>query len=161
MPQGKDFYIKFDERMMLKNVCPITGMISGEIEPAALDTYAHTAAIRDRIENVLADTVEDMIIVGKAQRRFPSISCIAFDGANGEVMRQMLLSKGIIVKTASKCDVQAGDAPSVLQMLGIPFSYAKGAMIFSIGRDTTLRMADVLLRSVPSVVEGSRSLAAR
>jgi cysteine desulfurase len=114
-----------------------------------------TALLRDRLENVLFQTIDDCYINGGSQPRIPNTTNVGFTGINGNVLADVLDASNIYVSTGSACN--AGTlAPShvVMSMTG-SFERAAEAVRFSLSHFTTDaeidRTIDVVQESIASL----------
>lgn len=116
--------------------------------------------LRDRLESKILNTIPNSRLNGSADtiRRLPNTSSISFENTNGEMIMASLDDLGICVSTGSACHTQDHTASSVLQAMNMPYSWAMGAIRFSLGRYSTDEEVTIVADAVTDVVGKLRSI---
>lgn len=70
--------------------------------------------MRNKLEEELLSTIEDVHIYGDLENRLPGTTCIAFKGIKGEELLLVLESFGIYVSTGSACNATSSEPSHVL-----------------------------------------------
>ena len=118
-------------------------------------------ALRDRLENEILDKIQNSRLNGTSdpEKRLPNTSNISFENTNGEAILARLDDLGVCVSTGSACNANDHTASPVLQAMNIPYSRAMGSIRFSFGRFNTETEVEIVLNSMPKIVEEIRSMA--
>ena len=119
------------------------------------------AALRDRLERTLLDRVPHTRVNGGQAPRVPNTSNILFEGVAGARLVAALDERGILASTGSACSSGSPEPPYVLMLMGLSPREAKGAVRFSLGKQTTNDEIDLVLERLPSEVEALRTRAER
>ena len=116
------------------------------------------AALRDRLERTLIQSVERTKVNSGGVARTPNTSNIVFECIEGEAMVIALDLKGIAVSTGAACSSGAIEPSHVLTAMGLSGEEARGSIRFSLGKQTTTVEIDQVLERVPEVVSRLREL---
>ena len=118
-------------------------------------------ALRDRLENEILDKIQNSRLNGTSdpEKRLPNTSNISFENTNGEAILARLDDLGVCVSTGSACNANDHTASPVLQAMNIPYSRAMGSIRFSFGRFNTETEVEIVVNSMPKIVEEIRSMA--
>ena len=116
------------------------------------------AQLRDRLREGLVASGVDLHIRGHLDHRLPHNLHITVTGCDGDVLLYLLDEKGISVSTGSACQAGVPEPSHVLMAMGVGESGAKGALRFTLGRDTTAEDIDRVIEVFPDVA--ARALAA-
>lgn len=132
------------------------------VEPAETATLV---ALRDRLVAGVLATVPGATLRGDADPagRLPGNAHLTFAGCEGDSLLYLLDVAGFAVSTGSACQAGVPEASHVLLAMGVSDDDARGALRFTLGRDTTRAEVDALLAALPRAVEQARAagLAAR
>ena len=156
-----------DPRPGTDNVSGIVGL--GAAARMAYDSMKHESPrigkLRDSLENGILRKVEDSGLNGPHTSiqdgrcvRVPNTTNMYFDYIEGESLVIALDLQGIACSTGSACSSGAVEPSHVLTALGLSAQRAHSCLRFSLGRQTTQEEVDVLLRTLPPVVERLRAL---
>ncbi|PTV94570.1 cysteine desulfurase [Rhodobacter aestuarii] len=143
-----------------ENAPAVTGAgVAAEIAAARLaDDAPRIAALRDRLEAGILNTISHCTVLGAPRDRVPNTLCIAFDLVEGEGIVMKLDRAGIAASTGSACASGAVEPSHVVRAMGVPFTAAHGVVRFSISRFTTEDEIDRLLETLPAIVADLRAL---
>jgi cysteine desulfurase len=115
-------------------------------------------ALRDRFERGVAECVTDVVFNGHRERRLPHLSNISFRYIEGEGLLINLDLQGIAVSTGSACSSGTLEPSPVIRALGRDEELARGAVRFSLGKDTSEEDIDYVLEVLPQAVESLRRI---
>jgi cysteine desulfurase len=118
----------------------------------------HTRRLRDRFENTVTASIDDLAFNGDRQRRLPHLSNISFRFIEGEGLLIHLDMQGVAVSTGSACSSGTLEPSPVIRSLGRNEELARGAIRFSFGKDNTDEEIDHVLEVLPRAVESLRKL---
>jgi cysteine desulfurase len=126
-----------------------------------LDDPAVTAA-RDRLLEGLAG-LPGVTIRGDLDPagRLPGNVHATFDGADGDSLLFLLDEAGFSVSTGSACQAGVSEISHVLTAMGIPEDEARGALRFTLGKQTGVPAIEALLAALPDVLARARTASIR
>ena len=116
--------------------------------------------LRTRLETEILDKIPNSRLNGTSEPRLrlPNTSNISFENTNGEAILAKLDAAGVCVSTGSACNTQDHTASAVLQAMNVPYSFAMGAIRFSLGRLNTADEVDHVIKRLPEIVDTLRGL---
>jgi cysteine desulfurase len=118
-------------------------------------TAARLTALRDRLLAGLAST-PGIVLTGHPTQRLPGLASLCVDGVEGEPLLIELEMAGIACSSGSACAAGSSEPSHVLMALGLPTELARGALRFSLGRETTEAEIDHVVATLPAVVAALR-----
>lgn len=118
----------------------------------------HTCSLRDRFEQSVAETIDDIVFNGKRDQRLPHLSNISFRFIEGEGLLIHLDLQGVAVSTGSACSSGTLEPSPVIRALGRDEELARGAIRFSFGKDNTREDVDYVVEVLARAVETLRRL---
>ncbi|MBZ5722251.1 MAG: cysteine desulfurase [Acidobacteriia bacterium] len=127
-------------------------------EGLADGSVARIAALRDRIEQTILESVEATGVNGADAPRVPNTVNIHFDYIEGEALVIALDLKGLAVSTGAACSSGAIEPSHVLTAMGLTPDRARASLRFSLGKQNTAEDVDFALQLVPSTVARLREL---
>ncbi len=116
------------------------------------------AAMRDRLENTLLQTIPDSRLNGDSSFRLPNTSSIAYKYVEGEAILLLLNEHGICASSGSACTSGSLEPSHVLRAMGVPFTFAHGSIRYSLSRFNTEAEVDEVLRVMPPLIERLRAI---
>lgn len=125
-------------------------------QPAAA---AHALALRTELEAGLLAASEDVTVIGADGPRAPHICTVAADGAESEALLMHLDMAGVAASGGSACSTGAVTISHVLTAMGVAPSRARGAVRFSLGRESTAACVARAVAAWPAAVTRARKLA--
>lgn len=145
-----------------ENVPGIVGMGKAfEIAAGSLEANAKKLSeLRDRLENELADRINETVVNGHPTDRLPNTLNMCFRYVEGESMIMMLDMKGVAVSSGSACTSGSLDPSHVLLAIGLTHEVAHGSLRFSLGTGTTREDIDYVADVLPDIVERLRKMSA-
>jgi cysteine desulfurase len=114
-------------------------------------------ALRDRLEDALAQ-IPETIIVGDRARRTPNTILISLRGIEGEAMLWDLNRAGIAASTGSACASESLEANPVMSAIGEDPELAHTAIRLSLSRFTTEGEIDYTIEVFTKAVERLRAI---
>ncbi len=149
-----------DRRPGTENVAGIVGL--GRAATLALSSLPEDvpriAALRDRFEESLLDTVSQSHVNGARSARVPNTSNLTFSFAEGESLVIALDLRGIASSPGSACSSGVVEPSHVLKAIGLSPADARASVRFSLGRGTTAEEIDYAVEIVPQAVAHLREL---
>jgi len=142
-----------------ENVAAIVGM-GVAAEAAQMRIYADTAhflPLRDRLIDGLLKTIDRIHLTGDRTMRLPHIASFAVEYVDGVALTRQLEKRGIIAASGSSCSADALKISPVLTAMGFPANVAQGAIVFSLGRETTDTDISQVLSAMPECVAALRA----
>lgn len=133
-----------------ENVAGIAGFgAAAELAMESLgDSVALIAARRDRLESAVAGAIPAARVLGSRAERLPNTSLIAFAEVEGDDLVTLLDREGIAVSSGAACAAGTMEPSHVVKAMYVPFRYLRGAVRFSLSRETTeaevVRVAEIL-----------------
>jgi len=117
-------------------------------------------ALRDRLERGILTSIEATGVNGTTDnlRRVPNTTNLHFDYVEGESLVIALDLEGIACSTGAACSSGAIEPSHVLLAIGLTPENARSSLRFSLGRQSTEQDVELLLRTLPRVVERLRAL---
>ena len=114
--------------------------------------------IRDYFIKELLKNISKVVLNGSSTKRLPNNVNISILDIEGEAMLLWLDKYGIFVSTGSACDSQSLEPSHVILALDRPYEYANGNLRFTLGRDTTKKEIDYVLKVLPKIVKELRRI---
>jgi len=116
------------------------------------------AALRDRLEMGILDSVSGTTVNGARDRRVPNTTNISFEYVEAESLLIALDLEGIAVSTGSACSSGTLEPSHVLRAMGLGPSRTQSSLRFSLGASTTESDVDRVIGILPKLVAKLRSL---
>jgi cysteine desulfurase len=114
--------------------------------------------LRDYLIRNILEKIPNVILNGDLNKRLPNNVNISILNVEGESMVLYLDEKGIACSTGSACTSGSLDPSHVITALGRRHEYAHGSLRFSLGRRTTKKDIDYVLKVLPPIVEKLRQM---
>ena len=111
------------------------------------------ATLRNRLETEIISMSSRAKISAAQTPRLPNTSHICFDGYNGEEICLLLSEAGICVSTGSTCSAGNREPSPILKAMGIPAQTARGAVRFSLSRETTDEEIEIVLQRLSDILK--------
>src|SRR3989344_5136247 len=112
--------------------------------------------LRDKLQEGILKKVDRVLVNGNQEKRLPNFLNVSILDIEGEAMLLYLDNKGIIVNTGSACNSQSLEPSYILQAFGRPYEYIHGSLRFTLGRYTTKKDIDYVVRYLPGIVKKLR-----
>ncbi len=109
----------------------------------------------------LQERIKDLRLNGHSTDRLPHNLNVSVRGVVGEDVLLMLDAQGIYASTGSACQSGSVEPSYVLSACGIPKAWGRGALRFTVGRDSTNEDVDAVVDALPAIVDRLRSFSKR
>lgn len=142
-----------------ENVPGIVGLgKAAELAAAQLEQErTGVATLRDRMEQGILRLGHCMVL-GDVKSRLPNTSNIAFEHVEGEAIIHHLNRAGIAASLGSACASGSMEPSHVLRAMNVPSQALRGAIRFSLSRETTADEIDRVLHVLPDILSKLRAL---
>ena len=148
--------------MPARKTCPASWVWARPQKSRALGftdgSVERMAALRDRLEHAILDSVEQVGVNSAGAPRVPNTTNIVFECLEGEAMVIALDLKGLSVSTGAACSSGAIEPSHVLTAMGLSPERARASIRFSLGKQNTSEDIDFALPLVREVVTRLREL---
>ena len=114
--------------------------------------------LRDKIIKRVLREVEGSHLNGHLKKRLPNNVNFWFEGIEGEALLMVLNQYGIAVSTGSACASKKLEPSRVLLNIGLAPHQAHGSLRITLGRWTSEKDVDYLLKVLPRAVEKIRRI---
>lgn len=137
-----------------ENVAGIAGFGAAAklAEESLKNSVAPIAALRDRLESEIAAAIPAVHILGSRAERLPNTSLIAFADMEGDDLVTLLDREGIAVSSGSACATGTMEPSHVVKAMRVPFAYLRGAVRFSLSRETTAAEIACVTEILPALL---------
>lgn len=130
-----------------------------KIAESEREEYAErTAKLRDYFIVGIQKNIPKTRLNGHPEKRLPNNVNISFMDIEGEALLLYMDAKGISASTGSACTSASLDPSHVITGLGLPYEVAHGSIRFSLGRSTTKKDLDYVIKELPPLVEKLRAI---
>lgn len=142
-----------------ENVPGIVGMgKAAELALGHLGDMPRVAALRDRLQHSILDTIADTHLNGRADARLPNTTNIGFARLEAEAILLLLSEQGICASAGAACGSGSLEPSHVLRAMKIDDKIAHGAVRFSLSRYTTDAEINRTLKVLPQVIKRLRAV---
>jgi len=151
-----------NRRAGTENVPAITGLqVAADLAVGKMDKESpRLAALRDRLEAKILDTVDGTARNGPGEGRVPNTTNISFDGIEAESLLIALDLEGVAVSTGSACSSGTLEPSHVLKAMGFPLHRTQNSIRFSLGASNTEEEIDRVAALLPGIVHRLRQVTA-
>lgn len=151
---------EFGYRSGTENVPAIVGFAKAlELaERRKMKESERVTVLRDHLIKHLQLKISGVQINGDLQRRLPNNVNITVQGIEGESLVLFLSERGLLASTGSACASRSSEPSPVLVALGLSYKDARASLRITLGRETTKKDVDELVRFLPSVVATLRAI---
>ena len=112
--------------------------------------------LRDYFLNRLLGEIPKTVLNGHPTKRLPNNVNVSILDAEGESIVLYLDEAGVACSTGSACTSENLEPSHVILAIGKPHAYAHGAMRFSLGRSTTKKDVDYVMKVLPDIIKKLR-----
>lgn len=109
--------------------------------------------LRDSFISTILKTIPRSRLNGDKTTRLANNINLSFAGVEGEALVRYLSQQGICISTASACTANSIEVSHVIKELNLPKEYARGTIRITIGRTTTKKELDVVLKKLTETVK--------
>lgn len=150
------------ERGMRSGTLNVPGIVgfgkAAEIAQAEMEHEAvRLSNLRDRLENGLKSSMEEVYINGNINHRMPHVTNMSFKHVEGEGL-MMTFNQNIALSSGSACTSASLEPSYVLVALGLGDDLAHSSLRFSLGRFTTEEEVDFAIEAIRNGVNHMRDL---
>ncbi|MEK7393472.1 MAG: aminotransferase class V-fold PLP-dependent enzyme [Fibrobacterota bacterium] len=117
----------------------------------------HQESLRNRLRDGLVARFPDCKELGDPDHRLSNTLCVAFEEIEGEDLVTLLGREGVHVSSGSACAAGSNQPSHVLRAMKVPFARIRGAVRFSLSRESIATEIDTVLEVLPAVVAKLRS----
>ncbi|MFH1364327.1 MAG: cysteine desulfurase NifS [Candidatus Aenigmatarchaeota archaeon] len=151
---------EFGLRSGTENVPYIVGFAKAlEIAQKSMDEEAtRMTKLRDYMIKRVLETNTKSFLNGHPTKRLPNNINITFLDVEGEAVLLHLNKHGICASTGSACTSKTLDPSHVILATGLPYEAAHGSIRFSLGKKTSKKEIDAVIKVLPKIVEELRSI---
>jgi cysteine desulfurase len=121
-------------------------------------SQAEMAAMRDRLQDAIVGSMEDVGVNGLGAARVPNTTNLWFDHIEGEALVIALDLKGLAVSSGAACSSGAIEPSHVLLAMGLPHQRARASIRISLGKQTTQDDIDFAIKVIPETVSRLREI---
>ena len=119
---------------------------------------ARLAKLRDFFIRELLAKLSKVRLNGHPKKRLPNNVNVSFMDVEGEALLLYLDAAGVYASTGSACASASLEPSHVILALGLPYEVAHGSLRFSLGRETTKKSLQHVLKVLPPLVEKLRAI---
>ena len=143
-----------------ENIVGIVGLTEAlKIANAKIKTESvRETKLRDYFIKQVLVKIPKVVLNGSQEKRLPNNINISILDIEGEAMLLWLGKYGIYCSTGSACDSQSLEPSHVILALGRPYEFANGALRFTLGRSTTKKDLDYVLKVLPKIASDLRKI---
>lgn len=120
--------------------------------------YKRLIELRERLLKEILAKIKSVHLNGHPHLRLPNNLNISIEGVEGEAMVLALNDAGIAASTGSACSSKSLKPSHVLMAIGHSPETAHSSLRFTLGRFTTNKNINYLLKVLPQIVEKLRSI---
>jgi cysteine desulfurase len=148
------------KRAGTENILGIVSMgAAAKLAAAGLERHAeHAKKLRDRLQNGLLATCDDVVINGDQADRLLNTTNIGFKYIDGEALLMMLDAEGIAVSAGSACLSGSMEPSHVLKAMNVPLAAIHGSVRFCVSRYTETEEVDAAVERIARVVKRLREM---
>ena len=148
-----------DRRGGTENVPGIVGFgKAAELAQTSLVKMPRVAAMRDRLEHTILESIDDTHINGRTDARVPNTTNIGFARLEAEAILLLLSEQNVCASAGAACSSGSLEPSPILQAMHIDPKVAHGAIRFSLSRYTTDEEIDKALEILPGVIDRLRAV---
>ncbi len=126
--------------------------------PKHREKMAEIKKLRDHLIDEIMKNISSTRLNGSREQRLPHNVNFSFQGVEGESLLMMLDQEGIAVSTGSACSSASLEPSHVLMAMGIPPEIAHASIRFTLGKDTTRKDIDAVLKILPEKIKRLREI---
>lgn len=115
--------------------------------------------LRDRLIKGVLTGAPGTKLTGHPRKRLPDIASFVIPGVEGEALLLMLNDAGIAASSGSACASGQLKPSHVLLAMGIKPEISHGSLRFSLGKKTTKKEIDYVIKVLPKIVAKLRQMA--
>ena len=148
---------EFGLRSGTENVAGIAGFATALriVQQEKAKEVKRLTALRDKfIEGLLS--IKDVHLNGHHEKRLPNNVNVSIEGIDADSLVLQLSDSGVCASTGSACTTGKPEPSHVLKAIGLSDSDARGSIRFTLGKSSTQKDIDYVLKVLPKIVEKLR-----
>ncbi len=137
-----------------ENVAGIMGFVKA-LELAQQERIKETkrlTLLRDSFIKDVLKSIPQSRLNGHLTQRLANNINLSFANIEGEALVRYLSQQNIYVSTASACTADSIEVSHVIRELGVPQNYARGTIRITLGRTTTKKELDTVLKKMKGTI---------
>lgn len=119
---------------------------------------ARLIKLRNYLISGIEKKISKVVLNGDREKRLPNNVNVSILDIEGEAALLWLDKYGILASTGSACDSQSLEPSHVILALNRPYEFAHGSLRFSLGKKTTKKEIDYLLKVLPKITKKLRNI---
>ncbi len=120
--------------------------------------FKRLSGLKKKLKEGIEKNISDISFNGHPVDSLPGTLNVSFSGAEGESILLYLDMEGIAISTGSACASGSLDPSHVLMATGIAQEKAHGSIRMSMGRDTTAKDVDYVIKKITQVIKRVREI---
>lgn len=120
--------------------------------------FKRLAVLRDYFIKRLIKEIPKTYLNGHPVKRLPNNINVSILGAEGESIVLYLDELGISCSTGSACTSSSLEPSHVIMALARPYEYSHGSARFTLGRKTTKKDIDYVMKVLPNIIKKLRNI---
>jgi cysteine desulfurase len=125
-----------------------------EIEQRTL----HVQPLRDRIIGTILEEIPNVMLTGHPTQRLPNHASFSFKDVDGNLLLTLLDAAGFACSSGSACKTGNPEPSEVMTAIGLARDWGLGSLRITLGAGTTPDQVELLLKTLPGLVEKARAL---
>ena len=121
----------------------------------------HVRPLRDKIIGSILEAIPDSQLTGDIENRLPHHASFVFKDVDGNLLLTLLDAAGFACSSGSACKTGSPEPSEVMNALGLSRAWGLGSLRVTLGMQTTSTDVDLLLNTLPNLVEKARTLTAK
>jgi len=121
-------------------------------------TILNLKSLRDKSIDGVLSKIPNSALNGSRESRLPNNANFSFAGVEGEAVVIALDQAGVCASTGSACSSGSLDPSYVLKAIGLTNEQAHGSLRLTLGKYTTEKEIDYVLRVLPEIVANLRKI---
>ena len=114
------------------------------------------AALRAKLKNLLAESIEGVEFLGKEKNQLANFLPITIPGLDAERLIFALEDKEVYLSTGAACAASKGEKSPTLRAIGLDDEHIAGSLRITIGRPTTEEDVENAAKAIADVVSAER-----
>jgi len=114
--------------------------------------------LRDYFIKEVQKNINEMILNGHPQERLPNNVHLSFESVEAETVLSYLNQRGIYASAGSACTADEIEVSHVLKAMKVPEGLAKGSIRFSLGKETTKKNIDKVVKVLSEIITSLRKV---
>lgn len=117
--------------------------------------------LRNKLIKEILQIIPGSKLNGSLQNRLPNNANFSFAGVEGESILMALSQKGVYISTGSACASRSLEPSHILLGIGLSHQEAHSSIRFTLGRQTTTKEINYVLKILPDIIKKLRKISGR